>query len=164
MLHGLRYGKKYLYLLSLAAIYSWSHDFGNHDYEAMVISKGSYNSDYIYSILLPASFPTRTLLQADISLLSLVPFYSKCSVNTVNEWVNELHLSTLDADHTARKWYNQVRTCLQWACCSSREVLSRQELLNSCLLSEWPRGCHRHFTMTPTTRFVQVFPLIKGCL
>lgn len=90
ILHCLRYGKEYLYLLSVAAIYSRSHDFGNHDYEAMVTSKGSYNSDYIYSILLSVSFPTRTLLQADISLISSLTFYrhlahSKCSVNTVNE-------------------------------------------------------------------------------
>lgn len=53
-------------------------------------SKDSYNSDYVSIILLPVSFPTRTFLQAEISLISSLPFYgslehSKCPVTMVNE-------------------------------------------------------------------------------
>lgn len=52
-------------------------------------SKGSYKSDDVSVILLPVSFPTRTSLQAEIPLISSLPFYRSLthssSVNVVNE-------------------------------------------------------------------------------
>lgn len=66
--------------LFICSVAGRSLGFGNHDYEAMETSKASFSAGLIYIILLPASLPTRTFLQADISLISSLA-HGECLVH-----------------------------------------------------------------------------------